>query len=109
MATYRHDYKAFGEAVLQAPFMVAEMKRRADLVADAARAIAPVGDPVYDSHAGRYLETITSSAEVRTHGTRRAVGTVTADSPEATFVEYGSASGTPAYHILARALNAAAD
>lgn len=111
MSRYRHQYKNFGDAVLRSEWMVAEMRRRAEAVKAAAEALAPVGDPATDSHAGRYKDSFSVSAGVRkrTQGSRRAVGRVVNSSPEATFVEYGSASGTPAYHTMARALDAASD
>jgi hypothetical protein len=99
------DFEGIGE-MLCSPEMVAEMRRRAEAV----KAVAVAAAPVYEQgpHPGRYKESITADAGVRQGKTRRAVGTVTADSPEAIIVEYGN-SRTPRHRTLGRALDAAAD
>jgi hypothetical protein len=89
--------------------MEAEMLRRAEKVADMARAIAPEDD-------GDYKRAIQASADVRkTQATERAEGRVDIDVPHAIFVEYGTLQGdanrkgSPAQHILGKSLDAAKD
>jgi hypothetical protein len=88
--------------MLNAQFMVRHMHRVGDAIQRRAEAIAPVGPPT-DPHAGRYK----ASFHVRshTHGGAthdRAEAIVWNDSPEALFVEYGSAGDEP-YHTMLRA------
>jgi hypothetical protein len=108
MSRYRHQYKNFGDAVLRSEWMVAEMRRRAEAVKAAAEALAPVGDPATDSHAGRYKASFRAEAGIRkaSQGSRRAVGRVINDSPEALAVEYGTRNNE-ARHVMTSALDAA--
>lgn len=48
-ATYTHNFAAFGELVLNAPFMVEAMRARAEVGEAAARAATPIG-PDRDGH-----------------------------------------------------------
>lgn len=95
--------------MLRAPFMEKEMRRRAEKVAEEARAKAPVGDPKTDSHSGRYKASF--RVDSTRHGGRkhdRAAGIVYNDSPEAFYVEFGT-SRHAARHTLRDALHAARD
>lgn len=103
--SYDHDYTAFGELVLCAPWMVDEMKRRADAVADIARAEAPVG-PEGDPHRGLYRDSFEVTSGIQERGTRRAYGEVANTAPYAIDVEYGNRT-TPKYRTLGKALDAA--
>jgi hypothetical protein len=104
MTRYSHDYGAFDVAVLCAPWMVAEMKRRAELVAAAAVASAPVDED--GPHPGRYKGAFSVESGVRTGKTTRAYGRVTNDAPEARFVEFGTRNN-PRHRTLGKALDAA--
>lgn len=77
----------------RSPAMVAEMKRRAEVVAVRARAIAPV-------RTGRYKASIKATAGVRAG---RAQGRVTASAPWSSFLEFGT-SRMRRQRILGRAL-----
>lgn len=112
-ATYKHDYAAFGAAVLCAPFMVAEMAGRAEKVAAAARAIAPVGDPNSGWYSGagthspgNYKASFEVSSGVRSGRTRRAYGRVTNTAGYAAAVEFGYGR-TPKYRVLGKSMHAA--
>lgn len=117
-ATYKHDYAAFGAAVLCAPFMVADMAARAEKVAAAARAISPVGnaDPSKsgwysgaNAHApGNYKGSFEVSSGVRAtgRGKRRAYGRVTNTAGYAAAVEFGYGR-VPKYRVLGKSLHAA--
>lgn len=103
------DYAGFG-ALLQGPEMQAEMRKRAERIAAAAEAIAPVGDAAKgDKHPGQYK----ASFEVESGVTdslrgRRAYGRVTNTAPHAAAVEFGNAH-SPAQHVLGRAVDHARD
>lgn len=84
MATYKHNYEAFGLEVLQAPFMVDEMKRRADKGADAARAVA-----ARHNKTGEFEGSIKSRAGIRPGAKPRAMGEVYSDDPNARAIEFG--------------------
>ena len=91
-------------AMINAPFMVAEMERRMSNAKDFAEAIAPVGDPATDSHSGRYLASF--HVEAGDHGgvhDDRAWAELVNDAPEALFVEYGNRGPQP-QHVMLRAL-----
>lgn len=103
--SYTHDYEAFNAAVLSADWMVDEMKRRAENVAELARATAPVG-PEGDPHRGLYRDSFTVTGGVQERETRRAYGEVSNDVPYAIDLEYGNAH-TPKYRTLGKALDAA--
>jgi hypothetical protein len=96
---YEHSYAGAGE-LLRSDFMLAEMKRRADLIEDVAIAIAPV-----DS--GDYIESF------RVHSTRRggpnadrAQARVENVSDHAFYVEFGT-SRQRGQHVLLTAAFAA--
>lgn len=99
------DYAGIGE-MLRSEEMQAEMRRRAEKVAQRAKAAAPVGDPSSDPHAGRYKNAFRVSSGVQRRQTSRAYGEVSNDAPEAIYVEYGD-SKQPARHTLGQALDAA--
>lgn len=110
-ARYDHNYRAFGNHVLQAAWMQAEMEARAERVAAAARAIAPVGD--IDSgwyganrSPGLYKASFQVSSGIRHARTSRAFGRVTNTAPYAGAVEYGYGR-TPKYRVLGKSLHAA--
>lgn len=107
MADYRLDHAAFRGLVLNAPWMVDEMRRHAEAVKTAAESLAPVGDPASDPHAGRYRDSfrVESGTAGGVHGDR-AYATVSNDSPEAVYVEFGT-ERQAAQHVLTRALDAA--
>jgi len=99
---YKHDYKAFRIEVLQADFMLEDMGARAKRGLAEAEAISP-----HDS--GEYAESFEAGSEIRRgNGKPRAVGYLRNTSDHAEFVEYGG-QNTPAYHVLARSLNAMGD
>lgn len=115
MSTYRHNYKAFGDEVLRAAFMVAEMAQRAAKVKARAEAIAPDATPFGEG----YKFSFESSAGIgrRKDGKRTAIGTVSNTDPAGLIIEYGSHEGidrkgrkhgaTPAHRTLGKALDAA--
>lgn len=102
-ASFRADYTQIGD-MLCSEWMLAEMVRRAERVAEAARADAPVdeGGP----HPGRYRDSIGARGYIREGRSRRAVGRAEATAPESLFVEYGTRH-QEAHHTLRRALDAA--
>lgn len=104
---YQHDYEAFDVHVLAAPWMVAEMRRRAEKVKERAEATAPVGGED-DPHRGLYKASFEVDSGVRNEPTRRAFGRVTNTAPYAIDVEYGSKHNRR-YRTLGRALDAAGD
>jgi hypothetical protein len=108
MSDFNPSYSGLGE-LLRSEEMKAEMLRRAEKVAEFARAIAPVDD-------GDYKASIKASADVRrTQATERAEGRVEIGVDHAIYVEYGTlqgsatSKGSPAQHILGRSLDAAKD
>lgn len=108
MSAYQHDYDAFDELVLCAPFMVDEMRRRAYLVADRAVALAAPHYDASDTDGDHYIDHFTVEAGVRTRKTTRAYGEVINDHEAAIDIEYGTHK-TPKQRILGRALDAAHD
>ena len=102
------DYAGFGE-LLVGPEMEASMKDRAEKIAEAARAIAPVGDAAKgDKHPGQYKASFEVESGVMESGGRRAYGRVTNTAPHAAAVEFGNAH-SPAQHVLGRAIDHARD
>jgi HK97 gp10 family phage protein len=99
--TFRASYRGIGQ-MIRAPWMQAEMRRRAEKVKATAEATAPV-------ETGDYKNSFTLSSGAR-GGIRRdrAYGRVTNTSGHAVFVEYGT-SAQPARHTLRNALRAAGD
>jgi len=113
-ASYRHDYRAFGEHVLRADWMRANLLARAERVKAAAEA-----DAARYSDTGHYASSFESSSG--THGGSRgdrAYGRVRNTDPAAAAIEFGHLSGqtgdtdrrpVEGHHTLVRALDAAAD
>lgn len=102
-ATYRHDYRAFGE-FLRGPEMLAMVLDRAEKAKTVAEGIAPVDKK--SPHAGRYKRSFKATAEVgrSADGTHRAIGTLSNDAPEAIFVEQGTENNA-AHHTLRKAIS----
>jgi hypothetical protein len=97
------SYAGLGE-MLNAPEMVAEMRRRMDSARAFAEGIAPVGDPEKDSHSGRYLASFSvDSGDYGGPSHDRAWAALENDSPEALYVEYGERGREP-YHVMLKAL-----
>lgn len=103
--SYTFDAAAFEEQVLCADWMVADMERRANNVADLARATAPVG-PEGDPHRGLYKESFVVSSGIQNEKTRRAYGEVRNDVRYAAALEYGDGD-TEKHRTLGKALDAA--
>jgi len=87
--------------MLKSPMVLAALMERAEKVAERARDIAPVGDDT-DPHAGRYKASFHTRPGFNNRR-NRVEAVVYNDSPEALFVEKGTANN-PAYHVLVRAL-----
>lgn len=105
MSSFRADYGGIGQ-LLVSPQMQAEMHRRAERMKEAAEADAPYDER--DRDGDHYRDHFTVSSGVQERKTRRAVGTLTNDSPVAFLVEFGSKNNDPHY-TLTRALDAAHD
>lgn len=103
--TYKASFRGIGE-MLSSPEMQAEMHRRADKIAEAARASAPF-DP-NSTDGTHYRDAFSVTSGVRESPSRRAQAIVRNDDPAAVFVEYGT-SHTDAHHTLLHALDAARD
>lgn len=103
------DYAGFGELLCGAE-MQAEMDKRAERIAVAAEAIAPVGDAAKgDKHPGQYKASFeVESGVMQSLRGRRAYGRVTNTAPHAAAVEFGNAH-SPAQHVLGRAIDHARD
>ncbi|MGI9091539.1 MAG: HK97 gp10 family phage protein [Gemmatimonadaceae bacterium] len=104
MAGYKQSFKGVGD-MLKADFMVAEMRRRAELVKVEAEATAPVGG-AGDPTPGSFKAAFKVAAEVRRGRKPRAVGRVTNDDPVALQIETGTRD-TPRHATLRKALKAA--
>jgi hypothetical protein len=98
---YQHNYAAFGEHVLRADWLVAEMAKRAEKVKATAESIAPVDET--GPHPGRYKAAFGIRSGIRPGKKRRAFATVYNDSPEAFFVEFGT-EHNPRHRTLGKAL-----
>jgi hypothetical protein len=115
-AEYTPSYSGVGE-MLNAAWMVGEMRARGQAVMDEVEATAPVYDgPSGDPHRGRYKDSF--RLEAKDHGGAkgdRAAAYVWNDSPEAAVVEFGFAPtakrprGQVAHRTLRNALDAAGD
>ena len=95
------DHQGVGQ-MLNADFMERHMLRVADAIRTYAEMIAPVGR-AGDPHRGRYKASFHTRSH--THGgakNDRAEAICWNDSPEAQWVEWGSAGAEP-YHTLLRA------
>lgn len=103
--SFRASYKGIGE-MLCTPEMQAEMRRRAEKIAEAARADAPYDPRSKDGT--HYKDSFAVDSGVQERKTRRAFGRVTNTDPAAFYIEYGTRD-TPAHHTLARALDHARD
>lgn len=97
---YEHDYEAFGEQVLRAPFMLSAMRSRATSVMAMAQSIAPVDD-------GDYLASFEMSDGLTTDGTgTRVYARVANTAGHAAAVEYGFRR-VPRYRVLGKSMHAA--
>lgn len=106
-ATFNASYSGIRE-MINAPFMVKDMRRRAERVADYAAATAPVGDPRTDPTPASYKGSF--RVESGTHGGLnhdRAYGRVINNDPASFYVEHGT-SKQEARHTLRNALFEAA-
>ena len=114
-AKYHHDYEGFRAHVLKAPFMAAEMLKRAERVKAYAEAHAPY-DP-RDADGQHYRDAF--SAEVVEDEERVRGRVKNTDMPMARFVEFGFEAGVdkngreypafPRHRTLGNALEAAKD
>ena len=105
-ARYRHDYAAFDAHVLCAPFMVAEMRKRATRVKDFAEAHAPYDpdDPDLVHYRDHFEVDAFVGASLKGI---RAIGRVSnTDMPTAIFVEFGT-QNNPRHRTLGSSLEAA--
>lgn len=109
MSGFTPSHAGLGE-LLCSPAMQAEMRRRADKIADTARATAPVGPGAELEH---YRDSFEVSAGVREEPSRRAYARVSNSSEHAAAVEYGNyrtrAKTIDAQHVLGRTIDAARD
>lgn len=97
------QYDAFDREVLIAPWMVAEMLRRAEAGARFAQSIAP-------RRSGNYARSIKPDVYIRRipvldGKVGRAVGRVTAHDPDAFQIEFGT-KDTPAHRTIGKSLSA---
>jgi hypothetical protein len=94
---YEHKYRPFGNEVLRASWMKAQMEARANAIMLTARRISPI-------ETGEYIESFEVDSGVRQTGrTRRAYGRVTNTAPHALAVEMGFGR-TPKYRVLGKAM-----
>jgi hypothetical protein len=103
---YKADYEGIG-LMLCAPWMVADMRERAEKVKEIAEDIAPVART--GDHRGRYKASFRVESGVREatrKRTKRAYGRVINDAPEAYIVEFGN-KNTPRHATLRNALHLA--
>lgn len=98
---YEHNYDAFGQECLRAPFMRSAMRARAAAVMATAQSIAPVDT-------GEYVSSFEVSDGITAYGGKgtRAYGRVTNTAPYALALEFGHGKA-PRYRVLGRALFAA--
>lgn len=99
---FKASYRGIGE-LLRSVEMQEHMRVRAERAKAFAEAEAPVdtGGP----HPGRYKASFHVDVDIKRGRTSRARATLSNDSPEAFFVEYGTRNN-PARHILGRSLDA---
>ena len=95
------DYKAAGEHILCAPWMVAEMERLAKQAQARAEELAPVDEK--SAHSGRYKASFHVTSGIRTGRRPRAYGELYNDAPEALFVEFGTKTN-PRRRVLGTAV-----
>ena len=95
--------------VMRGPDMQAGMRAAAEKVADAARAVAPVGRAAGDTTPGRYKAGFEVSSGVREGRSGRAYGRVENRTPYAAAVEWGngrtSGKTIDAHYVLTRAID----
>jgi hypothetical protein len=96
--TFRPDYDGIGD-MLRAPFMVAEMRRRAEAGLQVAVAVAPRATGEYVASLG------VRSGITQGRRTRRAFGRLESTDDKALNLEYGT-ENTPAFRTLGKALDA---
>lgn len=108
-ATFKGSYAGIGE-MLVADFMVEEMQRRAEKVLVRCVETAPIyTGPFLDTHRGRYKDSFRIADEtIKTSGkgTKRALGRVVNDAPEAFWVEFGTRNNDD-HHTMRNALSEA--
>jgi hypothetical protein len=109
MSTFDASFSGIGE-LLRSAEMQAAMHGKAERIAEAARATAPVGPATDGTH---YRDAFEVSSGVREGSSRRAYGQVENTSDHAAAVEFGNfrtrAQTIEAHHVLGRALDAAKD
>lgn len=103
MGEFKASYRGIGQ-LLRAPFIEAEMRRRAEKVKAVAEATAPDAPP----YGVGYKASFVIESGVRKRRTTRAYARVINTSPHAIYVEFGG-NGTPKHRTLGRALEAAKD
>lgn len=110
MGDYHLDYEAFDIELLNADFMLALMKERADAGKDYAEANAPVSNLPDDPHRGRYKASF--ETEVHAFGGadgRRAEGVLWSNDPAALSIEFGHVTSAGNYvegsYTLTRAMD----
>ncbi|MEU8829331.1 HK97 gp10 family phage protein [Streptomyces sp900116325] len=104
-ATFKMSNKGVGQ-LLKSQMIQADMLYRAEEIAKAAQALAPVGSPARDPHPGHYKGSFEVSTTTRGGRRRdRATATVTNTAYYARWVEYGTEK-VAAHHVLLRAAQA---
>lgn len=98
---YEHDYKAFGNEVLRAPWMTSAMRARATAVISTAMSMAPVDTGEYEA-SFELSDGLTSSGGDGI----RVYARVTNTAAHAAAVEYGFGR-VPRYRVLGRSMYAA--
>jgi len=101
MADYTLDPAAFQEHLLNAPFMVEEMRGRAERGAEFARSIAPDAPPLGEGYIASF------DVDSGTHGgihKDRAYAILSNSDDAARFLEFGT-ERTDAQHVLGKALD----
>jgi hypothetical protein len=101
VARYRLDRAGFQELLLNAPWMVEEMHRRAEAAKAFAESVAPDAPPYGEGYVASF------EVESGTHGGihhDRAYATLRNTDDAARFVEFGTERNT-AHHVLARSLD----
>jgi hypothetical protein len=110
VSTFQPDHQGLGE-LLKSPAMQAHMRERAEKIADAARAIAPVGPGTELEHYKDSFE-VSSGVLYRFTGAR-AYGRVENSSEHAAAIEFSNfrtrKKTIDAQHVLGRSIDAARD
>lgn len=96
MGVYRSSYRGIGE-MLCAPFMIAEMERRANAGKSYAESIAP-------EKTGEYKASFEVESGIRQGKTRRAFGRLKNTDPKAFYLEVGT-EDTPKFRVLGKSLD----